>query len=121
VTIHDLTKIGGILTAATQAGANNIYGIQFDVADKNTALAGARKAAVENAKQQADELAQAAGVTLGAVQSINYYNNYPSPVMMDGKGGGSPMTYQAASVPVNPGQLTFTVDVNIVYEIQPAK
>jgi uncharacterized protein YggE len=120
VTLRDLTKIGDTLGAAAQAGANSIYGIQFDVADKNTALAGARKTAVENAHQQADELAQAAGVTLGAVQSINYYNNYPSPVMADGKGGGA-LYSQAASVPVNPGQLTFTVDVNIVYEIHPAK
>jgi len=120
VTMRDLTKIGDILSAATKAGANNIYGIQFDVADKNTALAGARKTAVENARQQAEELAQAAGVTLGAVQNINYYNNYPSPVMSDGKGGNA-MYSQAASVPVTPGQLTFTVDVNIVYAIQSAK
>ena len=76
---------------------------------------------MENAKQQANELAQAAGVTLGAVQSINYYNNYPSPVLADAKGGGSASTYQAASVPVTPGQLTFTVDVNIVYAIQQGK
>lgn len=120
VTLHDLTKIGDILGAATQAGANNIYGIQFDVLDKDTALAGARKTAVANAKQQAQELAQAAGVTLGAVQSINYYNNYPSPVMAEGKGGGA-MLSNATSAPITPGQLTFTVDVNMVYAIQPAK
>jgi uncharacterized protein len=120
VTLRDLTKIGDILGAATSAGANNIYGIQFDVLDKNTALAGARKSAVDNAKQQAQELAQAAGVTLGAVQSINYYNSYPSPVMSDAKGGGA-MYNSAISAPITPGQLTFTVDVNMVYAISPAK
>jgi uncharacterized protein YggE len=120
VTLRDLTKIGDILGAAVSAGANNIYGIQFDVADKTTALASARKTAVENAHKQAEELAQAAGIKLGAVQNINYYNSYP--VMAEGKGGGAMVdTTAVASVPVTPGQLTFTVDVNIVYAIEPAK
>jgi uncharacterized protein YggE len=38
--------------------------------------------------------------------------------MADGKGGGVAMSNVAApSVPVTPGQLTFTVDVNIVYAL----
>ena len=117
VTLRDLTKIGDVLGAATQAGANNIYGIQFDVADKNTALADARKSAVANAHQQAEELAQASGVKLGSVQNINYYNSYPVPAMAEGKGGGGVVASPAISVPITPGQLTFTVDVNIVYAI----
>jgi uncharacterized protein YggE len=117
VTLRDLKKIGDILTASVNAGANNIYGIQFDVVDKTSALANARKSAVENARTQAEELAQAAGVTLGAVQTISFYNNYPTPVMAEGKGGGV-MTNAAVSVPVSPGQLTFQVDVNITYEIK---
>ena len=120
VTLRDLTKIGDILGAAVSAGANNIYGIQFDVQDKTTALAGARQTAVENARKQAEELAQAAGVKLGDVQNINYYNSYP--VMAEGKGGGAMYdTASAVSVPVTPGQLTFTVDVNVVYAISQAK
>ena len=120
VTLRDLTKIGDTLGAAVSAGANNIYGIQFDVLDKTTALASARQTAVENARKQAEELAQAAGVKLGDVQNINYYNSYP--VMAEGKGGGAMYdTASAVSVPVTPGQLTFTVDVNMVYAISAAK
>lgn len=116
VTLHDLAKIGDILTAAVSAGANNIYGVSFDVIDKTTALANARKLAVQDAQTQASSLAEAAGVKLGDVQSINYYNSYP--VMAEGKGGGVAMSAAPmASVPVTPGQLTFTVDVNIVYLI----
>jgi uncharacterized protein YggE len=119
VTLHDLTKIGDVLTAVVGAGANNIYGIQFDVSDKTTALASARKTAVENARKQAEELAQAAGVKLGAVQNINYYNSYPT--MSEGKGGGAMYDTASVSVPVAAGQLTYTVDVNIVYAIEAAK
>lgn len=115
ITLRDLAKIGDILGAAVDAGANNIYGIQFDVADKTEALAQGRKLAVENAQKQAEELAQAAGVTLGPIQSINFYNAYPVPVTMDGKGGGEMV---GAAVSISPGQMTITVDVNIIYEIR---
>jgi len=119
VTLRDLTKIGDILGTAVSAGANSIYGIQFDVADKTPGLSSARKTAVENARKQAEELAEAAGVKLVAVQNINYYNSYP--VMAEGKGGGVMMDAASYSVPVTPGQLSYTVDVNIVYEIEASK
>jgi uncharacterized protein YggE len=116
VTVRDLTKLGAILDAATGAGANSISGIQFDVADKNSALSDARKSAIANARQLADETAQAAGVTLGPIQSINYSSaSQPIPFFA----AKSAATLDSAnSVPVSAGQLTLTVDVTIVYEIQ---
>ena len=60
VTVRDLAKLGDILDQAVRAGANNINSIQFDVADKTQALTEARKAAVEAARKQAEELAAAA-------------------------------------------------------------
>ncbi|MBN2550463.1 MAG: SIMPL domain-containing protein [Anaerolineales bacterium] len=116
VTVRDLTKIGELLDAAVEAGANNISGIQFDVADKSKALTAARQAAVENARLVAEELVSAAGVTLGAVQTINVYGDTsPMPVMYD---MAMVKSVEASSVPVSPGQMTITVQVNIVYEIR---
>jgi uncharacterized protein YggE len=114
VTIRDLTKIGALLDVVTKAGANNVYGIQFDLADKTSAISEARKLAVENARTQAQELSQAAGVMLGAVQTINTYNSYPVADYV-GKGGGA---MAASDVPISPGQLSITVEVNMVYEIK---
>lgn len=117
VTLRNIDQVGAVLQAAVDAGANSIYGIQFDVADKTTLLAGARQSAVENARTQAEELANSAGVTLGEVQSLNYYNSYP--VAYDAKvGGGGAVAEAAMYVPVAPGQLTITVDVNMVFEIR---
>lgn len=117
VTVRDLSKLGALLDAAVKAGANNINGVQFDVEDKTAALSDARKAAVKDAQGQAQELAAAAGVTLGAVQSINTSNNStPIPIYAKGMGGG--VAAASADVPVSPGQLIITVDVNITYEIQ---
>ena len=114
VTMRDITKIGDILDASIAAGANNIYGITFDVQDKESALASGRDQAMADAKAQAEELVKAAGATLGSVQSISYYSNPPTPIYYDSKvaslevGGG-------ASVPISSGQLTLTVSVSVVY------
>ena len=116
VTIRDLTKIGSILDSSVAAGANNIYGITFDVKDKDAATATGRDQAITDAKTQAESFAKAAGASLGDVQSISYYSSPPSPIYYDSKavagmGGGG-------SVPISAGQLTLTVSVNVVYAIK---
>ena len=117
VTMRDLTKIGTILDASITAGANSIYGITFDVKDKEAALATGRDQAMADAKAQGEQLAKAAGATLGDVQSISYYSSVPSPIYYDNKvaaagvGGGG-------SVPISSGQLTLTVSVTVVYGIK---
>jgi uncharacterized protein YggE len=117
VTLRDLTKLGDLLGKVVEAGANSISGISFDVADRTKAMAEARKLAVADAQSQAKELATAAGVTLGAIQSLNTYGaTAPAPVF-DGKGGGGALA-MSATVPVSPGQMFIQVDVSLVYEIQ---
>lgn len=115
VTVRDLAKVGDLLDAAVKAGANNVYGIQFDVADKSKAMSEARKAAIANARSIAEELAVVAGVSLGDVQTINVYGG-SAPFVVQAKMVEA--SYAADSVPVQPGQLTITVEVNIVYEIR---
>ena len=90
VTVRKLESLGALLDTLVKAGANNINSIQFDVADKTAATKQARDAAVKNAKTQAQELAAVAGVTLGDITNISFYESSPSPVMdtFGGKGGG---------------------------------
>lgn len=118
VTVRDLARLGDLLDIAIRAGANNISGIQFDVADKTQALSDARKAAVEAARRQAAELAEAAGVKLGSIQGIQYYDNAPGmyfDARVQGEGGGGAA---AAEVPINPGQMQITAIVTINFEIK---
>lgn len=116
VTVREIDQVGDVIDAAVQAGANTISGIQFDVEDKSAAMSQAREAAVADAQSQAEDLAKAAGVTLGPVQTINSSNSYPIPYM--DRAGGVAMEAAAASVPISPGQMTITVDVNVTYQIQ---
>jgi uncharacterized protein len=115
VTVRDLKKLGDLLGAAVNAGANSIYGIQFDVENKEEALSEARQNAVDNAAVQAQDLAQAAGVKLGEIQSLSTVSGYPSPIF-SGMGGAAEAA--APQVPIAPGQLTVSVDVAVVYSIQ---
>ena len=117
VTVHKLDQLGDLLDATVKAGANSVNSIQFDVADKSQALKQARDLAVKDAQTQAQELSTTAGITLGSVQTISFYNNVPSPVMDEfGKGGGG--TLAAPSVPISSGQMTLDVTVNMSYEIK---
>jgi uncharacterized protein YggE len=115
VIVRDLDLLGEILGTVVEAGANSIFGIQFDVSDKTQAISRARKAAIEDAQVKAEELAQAAGVTLGEVQSINEFGGIPVPVF-EGKGGGGKES-SVAQVPVSLGQLSLTVQVTVNYNI----
>ena len=116
VTVRELDQLGEIMGTVVEAGANSIFGIQFDVSDKTQALSEARKAAVEDARVKAEELARAAGVTLGDVQSINEFGGAPVPVF-EGKGDGGFDT-TTAQVPISLGQLSLTVEVSVIYDIQ---
>jgi uncharacterized protein YggE len=117
VTVHQIGKLGDLLDATVKAGANSINSIQFDVADKTAAIKQARDAAVKDARAQASELAGASGVSLGDLQSVNFYDNVPTPTsMVYGKGGGGGA--DAASVPIQSGQLLLNVTVSMTYEIK---
>jgi uncharacterized protein YggE len=63
-------------------------------------------------------LADVAGVTLGDISSISFYESSPLPVMdtFGGKGGGGMV--EAASVPIQIGQMTLSVSVSMTYEIK---
>lgn len=112
VLVRDLDKVGQLLEDVVAAGANSIYGITFGVADPSDAQSQARAAAVADAKKRADELAQAAGLTLGRVlsiseggsQSIPYYDGAQ---FAAGKGGA----------PVQFGTTDIAVDVQVTYEL----
>jgi uncharacterized protein len=111
VTIRNLDTAGKVLSAATGAGANQLYGIRFEIEDPTPLQAEARKKAVEDARARAERLAQLAGVKLGPAVSI---------VELDGGSGPVPMMAMQrmdTSSPVERGELTISTTVQIVYAL----
>ena len=70
-----------------------------------------RANAIKDAKDQAQQLADAAGLTLGDIQSINFSESSPIP-FMEGKGGGGAAATTSAAVPIQPGHPVEIVAVN---------
>ncbi|MEE4194259.1 MAG: SIMPL domain-containing protein [Anaerolineae bacterium] len=119
VTVREFDNLGSLLDAALDAGANSVYNVRFDVLDKTEALAEARVLAVDNAEEQAAQLAAAAGVTLGDLVTISSWSTpaviEPSYAYGMGGAGGSGLD---SSVPTTGGQLVVRVEVNMVYAIE---
>jgi hypothetical protein len=120
VLLRDLDKVGEVLDAAVEAGANNIYGVEFLLEDAKAARSEGRKLAVENARATAEELAALNGVKVGKVLSISevigaaggFYNNQFAQYQVGkGLGGGG-------SAPIEPGQLKLTMQLQITYELE---
>jgi uncharacterized protein len=61
VTLDELGKIGAVIDAATQAGANHVQGIQFTLRDQDAVRAQALREAALRARAEADVLAAALG------------------------------------------------------------
>jgi uncharacterized protein len=118
VTVKDFDDLGSVLDAALGAGANSVHNVRFDVLDKTEAAKVARELAVANAMAQAQQLADAAGITLGEIINLSTYGSgsVVDPQWGRGMGGGASME-AAADVPVSGGQLTYQVEVNLIYEI----
>jgi uncharacterized protein YggE len=117
VTVRDLNNLGKILDTVATSGANNIYGITFDLQEKTPAQSDARALAVESARSQAQELADLAGVKLGKIISISTSYSYPVQYYGYGMGGGGAAP-AASSVPVSAGQMQIDSQVTVVYELQ---
>ena len=116
VTIRDIDQVSAVLSAVIDAGANSIYGIQFSVADPARLEAVARAAAVADARARAESLAGLANVQLGDVTVISEVIGQP--VMPMGLGGGMVMAEMAAAPSVSPGQLSYSIQVQVTFGIR---
>jgi len=74
--------------------------------------------AVADARAQAQELADAAGVKLGDLVSLNVYQSGSPVPAFGGKGGAVPNAAGAQPVSVSAGQMVLSMDASLVYEIK---
>ena len=113
VRVRDLSLLGGLLDAMVRDGANTFDGLSFALQDPEPAMAEARAAAVRDAMARAAQLAEAAGVVLGPVQSITEGGASFAPRMEMAAARMS----DAGGVPVAPGELSISAQVTMVFAI----
>jgi len=113
--VEEIDELGETLDALVRSGANQLNGISFSISDPKPLEQEARRAAVQDAIAKAQTLAEAAGVTLGQILSIQEGGGGyqpPGPIFMRAE------ALSAAPVPVAPGESTLSVSVSLTYAIQ---
>ncbi len=116
IAVRDLEVLGAVLDQAVSVGANTINGISFSVADPEKLLEEARRRAFADARTKATTYADAAGVTLGDIESITEQPDYmpPQPMM---RAAYADME-AAQSVPVEAGEATYSVTATVTWSIE---
>lgn len=112
LTMRDIDAVGDVLQAALDAGANSVHGFTLTVDDPDPLREEARVKAVEDARQRAQVMADAAGVTLGAATSITEQSVGNPTSQRDFDAAASD-----GGVPIEPGELELTVTVQVVFAI----
>jgi uncharacterized protein YggE len=120
IVARDLSKLGSILDAVVQSGANQINGISFRVENPDKLLDVARKQAMGDARRKAEQLAGDAGVVVGLPITIQEMGG-SLPPMPRMAGRMDMMMAASAPVPVSPGEQEISVSVSVIYELVPAK
>jgi uncharacterized protein YggE len=119
VKVRDLDKTAAVLSAATNAGANQAGDVNFTIDDPEKARAEARAKAIAQAKAQAQVIANQLGMHLGKITSYNegFGGGYPVPMMMRQEMAGA-MDSKAANIPLPTGEQDVMVNVSLTYELR---
>jgi uncharacterized protein YggE len=114
IVVRDLAVVSTVVDVlGTSAGdALQIQGIAFAHSDPAPLLAEARRAAVQDARSRAEELATAAGVRLGRIQLMQ-----EGVEAVVGRTAAKRSALQDVSVPIDPGNQPLSVQVTVAFAI----
>jgi uncharacterized protein YggE len=117
VTIGDLTKVGPIIDAAAQSGANDIGGVAFTLRKDRPARDEALGQATREAMSKAQVIAQALGGKVVRILEVQEEGTVrPRPMYEAEMARG--MIAQKVSTPIEIGSLEITGRVQLVVEVE---
>ncbi|OGG64382.1 hypothetical protein A3C18_02670 [Candidatus Kaiserbacteria bacterium RIFCSPHIGHO2_02_FULL_54_11b] len=119
VKVRDAEKAGDLLAGVGSLGASSVSGLSFTIDDQDKLEAEARDKAITKAKEKAEALADALGVSIVRVVGFNEGGNGPiyyAKEMALGMGGATDAAVPAPQLPV--GQNKITSNVTVTYEIR---
>jgi uncharacterized protein YggE len=127
VTVSDLDRVGAVIDAATQAGANSVEGINFVLRETNPARRETLAAATRQAMTKAEAIAQALGGRVTRVVESQEGGFVPRPSSSWEKDEHQEYANMSASAeaakmlprtPVEPGTLDIKSHVQMIVEIE---
>jgi uncharacterized protein YggE len=109
VVARKLADAGALVDTAVAAGANQVYGPNLLASDQDAAYRNALKAAVAKARDNAEALASASGLTLGRITAIAESGG---PVPLPAADAGREM-----AAPIEPGTQRIDATVSVTFAI----
>jgi len=116
-TLNDLTKVGAVIDAATQAGANNIDGVSFTLRNDQAARSRALADATREAIAKANTLAQTLGGRVIKIVAVQEGGTNPRPIIYAQQ---ESFARTAADTPIEVGALEIIALVQLVAEVETA-
>lgn len=122
VTMSDLTKVGSVIDAASQAGANTVDSLSFtlkqDRPARNQALADATREAISKAQV----VAQALGGRIVRVLEVQEANATVRPIYKDERSTeGFIASSRMQQTPIEVGKLDIRAQVQVIVEVETIK
>lgn len=121
VKVRDTDKAGDLLAGVGSKGASSVSGLSFTIDDQDALDAEARDKAIAKAKEKAEALADALGVSIVRVVGFSENGSYPPMPYAYGMGGAEDAALQikVSNAPeISVGQNKITSYVTITYEIR---
>jgi uncharacterized protein YggE len=114
VTLHQLPLVGKAIDAAIGAGVTDIGGVTFGVSNRKVQQDQALRAAVRDARAQADAMAAAAGLHITRIRTMQQgFASAPVP-MMRAMAGAAPAA--APPTQIEPSSIETQATVTITYD-----
>ncbi len=125
IVVRDLDKIGDVLLRATNAGINNVSDPLLESSKSEDLQRQALAKAAEDARAKAKVLADALGVKLGAIHTLNANTEYtPPPVVAQARFRTLAATADAAEsgndqIGFAAGQIKYAATLNADFDLTP--
>lgn len=117
VEIEDLEKLGALVEGAVGSGVNQVSPPRLDSNKRRETYRLALRAAAQDAKANASQLADALGARLGPVVSIDTRTNEPRPPVPYAANVRSMAAESDAVESYNAADLSFNAEVTVVFQL----
>lgn len=117
IVLRNVEMLDGVMGVMMDSGINEIYDVNYDVADRSSLYQQALAMAIKTAQVKAEKMAEAAGLELDHLEKLTENGGYDRGVtvnaMMESDAGAN---YAAAGTGIRGGNISVTASVTAEYE-----
>ena len=115
--VRDIGKLGQVLDALVASGANQVNGPMFEIDEPEAAYDEARRAALAKAQARARMYAEALGLRVRRIVSIDEGGGFQPPMPMPMMAMARAEKGVAYDTAVSPGETTLAANLSVVFEL----